>query len=404
MYTLLYADDTLVFAESPEEMQLALDEVGVYCQKWDLSINKTKTNVVIFSRGKVQNKFPFKIGNIDIATSSEYEYLGILFNYNGRFGKAIDERITPARKAMFGLNEKAVNLLLPPDIHIDLFEKMIAPIFLYGSEVWGYGSVEPLEIFYRAFIKRVLGLNKNTPNCIVYGEAGKYPVIHRVHMRMISFWIKISEGKPTKLSSIIYRLIYKLHMDGSYDSPWLMCIKSILCNSGNRHFWFDQELLTPKTFMKSELLSHFQAQFLQEWDAEIVRNRRCVAYRIFKDNCFFQSNNEFVFQPYLSYLSYLDRRALSKFRSGSHTLPVTKSRYRDGGGGVDVKCKFCDEDLCDEFHVLFVCKFFEEQRIKYLKKYYFVRPSTLKMHNLFNANHKVTLNLAKFVRYILSKF
>ena len=167
---------------------------------------------------------------------------------------------------------------------------------------------------------------------------------------------------------------------------------------------FYQELLTPKTFMKSELLSHFQAQFLQEWDAEIVRNRRCVAYRIFKDNCFFQSNNEFVFQPYLSYLSYLDRRALSKFRSGSHTLPVTKSRYRDGGGGVDVKCKFCDEDLCDEFHVLFVCKFFEEQRIRYLKKYYFVRPSTLKMHNLFNANRKVTINLAKFVRYILSKF
>ena len=34
MYTLLYADDTLVFAESPEDMQLALNEVSDYCNRW----------------------------------------------------------------------------------------------------------------------------------------------------------------------------------------------------------------------------------------------------------------------------------------------------------------------------------------------------------------------------------
>ena len=135
MYTLLYADDTLVFAESPDEMQLALDEVGVYCNKWGLSINKTKTKVVIFSKGKVKKLFGFRIGNIDIGQCSEYCYLGVIFNFNGKFNKAIDDRLVPARKAMFGLNQKAVNLLLPPDIHIDLFEKMVTPIFLYGSEV-----------------------------------------------------------------------------------------------------------------------------------------------------------------------------------------------------------------------------------------------------------------------------
>ena len=84
-------------------MQLVLNEVGVYCQKWGLSINKNKTKVVIFSNRKVQGNFNFKIGNLDIGTTGEYEYLGILFNYNGSLGKAIDERITPARKAMFGL-------------------------------------------------------------------------------------------------------------------------------------------------------------------------------------------------------------------------------------------------------------------------------------------------------------
>ena len=392
MYTLLYADDTVVMAESPEQLQLALDEVGNYCHNWGLSINQTKTKVVIFSRGKVKRQFHFKIGNIDIGTSSEYCYLGIIFNFNGKFTKAIDDRITPARKAMFGLNEKAVNLLLPPDIHIDLFEKMISPIFLYGCEVWGYGNVEPMEIFYRKFIKRVLGIDRSTPNCAVYGEVGKYPIVHRVYKRMIAFWVNISEGKTSKLSSIMYRLIYRLHLDGSYDSPWLMCIKRILCNSGNPNFWSEQELLSPKYFMKNVVAIQLENQFVQEWEFEVHRNRKCVTYRIFKD--------EIKFEPYLIKLDFVNRRALCKFRTGNHKLPVAKSRYISGGGGEEVKCMLCDtNDLCDEFHVLF-----NEHWKKYLKKNYYSKPSTLKMYTLFNSKGNQRVNLARFVRCIMSTF
>ena len=165
MYVLLYADDTLVLAETPEELQLAMSEIAVYCDKWELDINVTKTKVIIFSKGKIKKQHNFTIGNLNIETVYEYCYLGVVINYNGNFTRAITERIIPAQKAMFGLNAKAVNLQLPPDIHIDLFEKMITPICLYGSEVWGYGNIEPVEVFYRKFLKRVLGLNKSTWTC-----------------------------------------------------------------------------------------------------------------------------------------------------------------------------------------------------------------------------------------------
>ena len=390
-------NNLLVFAESPSDMQVALDAVGAYCNKWGLTINNSKTKVLIFSRGKVLKSFNFKIGNLDIGTCSEYSYLGVLFNFNGKLNKAITERLAPARRAMFGLNEKAVNLLLPPDIHIDLFEKMVAPIFLYGSEVWGYGNIEPIEIFYRKFIKRVLGVGRSVPNCFVYGEVGKYPIAHRIYARMLSFWIKISEGKTTKLSSLMYNIIYKLHLTKSYDSPWLMCIKKILCNSGNPNFWDQQVLLAPKIFMKNVVVKQLENQYLQEWQAEVNRNRKCITYRIFKD--------QLVFEPYLNKLNFIDRRALSCFRSGSHRLPVAKSRFSEGGGGVDTICKLCDSnDICDEFHVLFICNFFQEKREKYLKKTYFVKPSTLKMYTLFNSGPKHAINLAKFIRCIMSNF
>ena len=149
--------------------------------------------------------------------------------------------------------------------------------------------------------------------------------------------------------------------------------------------------------MKNVVSFQLENQYLQEWDSEVNRNRKCTIYRIFKD--------QLSFEPYLVKLNFIDRRAFSRFRTGSHTLPVAKSRYVLGGGGVDANCKLCTSNaVCDEFHVIFICKYFEEHRKKYLKKKYYVKPNTLKMHTLFNANVKQTVNLAKFIRYILSHF
>ena len=395
IYILLYADDKLILAESPLELQLAMNAANDYCNLWGLSINQSKTKVVIFSRGKARKNHNFKWGDLDIETVSEYCYLGVLFNFNGNFNKAIKARIDPARKAMFGLNAKAVRLQLPPDIQIDLFEKMVVPICLYGSEVWGYGNVEPVEVFYRKFIKRVLGLNKSTPNCIIYGEVGKYPLALEIQKRMLSFWANISEGKQTKLSSIIYNLIYKLHLNGTYDSPWLMNIKLIVCNSGNPHIWYNQQQCVPKKLLLDIILQQLKHQYLQKWDLEIYQNRKCVIYRIIKE--------KHCFEQYLTKLSFLQRRTLCKFRTGNHRLPVTESRYSNSV--VNITCNLCNSgEICDEFHVLFKCKFFEEKRILFLKKFYYTRPSTMKMCSLFNTTYKQLSNLAKFTNYIMSQF
>ena len=36
LYVLLYADDTIVLAESPDELQIALNALSDYCNKWKL--------------------------------------------------------------------------------------------------------------------------------------------------------------------------------------------------------------------------------------------------------------------------------------------------------------------------------------------------------------------------------
>ena len=52
LYLLLYADDTVIFAESPEELQTALDTMQLYCDTWKLQVNTSKTKIVVFYKRK----------------------------------------------------------------------------------------------------------------------------------------------------------------------------------------------------------------------------------------------------------------------------------------------------------------------------------------------------------------
>ena len=52
LYILLCADDTVVFAESENELQAALYAMFLYCKSWDLEVNPPKTKITVFSNRK----------------------------------------------------------------------------------------------------------------------------------------------------------------------------------------------------------------------------------------------------------------------------------------------------------------------------------------------------------------
>ena len=77
LYVLLYTDDTIIMAESPHELQSALDATFQFCSDWQLTINTLKTKIVIFSRGMKRNKPVFTYGGNALEIVNEYTYLGV---------------------------------------------------------------------------------------------------------------------------------------------------------------------------------------------------------------------------------------------------------------------------------------------------------------------------------------
>ncbi len=64
------------------------------------------------------------------------KYLGLNINFNGS-------------RNMYGLIGKCRKQSLPIDLQLELFDRMIVPIMLYGCEVWGpenYIETEKLHL------------------------------------------------------------------------------------------------------------------------------------------------------------------------------------------------------------------------------------------------------------------
>ena len=87
LFILMYADDTLIFAESAHDLQLALDSMFEYCSIWGLCVNPIKTKVVIFSKGKIRNKLEFRYNGEPLDVVYNIVYLGVNLSSNGSFKK-----------------------------------------------------------------------------------------------------------------------------------------------------------------------------------------------------------------------------------------------------------------------------------------------------------------------------
>ena len=76
LYILLYADDTVIFAETDRELQAALNAMYLYCKTWDIEVNPAKTKITIFSNRKMQQTpiFTYNGQELEIDDSFVFRY------------------------------------------------------------------------------------------------------------------------------------------------------------------------------------------------------------------------------------------------------------------------------------------------------------------------------------------
>ena len=76
-----------------------------------------------------------------------------------------------------------------------------------------------LKVYISNFTKLIiLKAKKSTPNVILYGELGRYPIDLIVKSRMIGFWQTTVNGKSDKISNKLYSILLSMHKRGLFHS------------------------------------------------------------------------------------------------------------------------------------------------------------------------------------------
>ena len=82
----------------------------------------------------------------------------------------------------------------------------------YGAGVWGLDAdTTPIERIHLFALKRFLNTSLRTPNVIIYGETGRYPLFVNIYVKCIKFWLRILKMPPHRLPFKAYRKLLDLH-------------------------------------------------------------------------------------------------------------------------------------------------------------------------------------------------
>jgi hypothetical protein len=146
---------------------------------------------------------------------NSYKYLGIEFTSSGNFNAAQESLVAKASKAMFKLNSFTHTVNLKASAKLKLFDHLVAPILLYGCEIWGPKKIKlsknnnfqffnlcdklPAEKLHLKFCRYIIGCNKSSSKAAVRGELGRYPLLLRIWVQSCKYWTHINSKNEDTL-------------------------------------------------------------------------------------------------------------------------------------------------------------------------------------------------------------
>ena len=383
---LLYADDIVLFGNTSEELQKSLDVLEEYCDRWRLTVNTSKTKILIFRKGgRLSGDLQFKYKGNAIEIVKKFCYLGIVFTSGGSSFETQKTISGQALKAIFTLNKYLHNFTPFSPAHIlDLFDKLITPILNYGSEVWGFHAAKAIETLHMQFCKRMIGVKQSTQNDFVYGELGRIDYqVHR-YINIIKYWLKVIYTDEHKYIKCIYIMMYP------NKHNWASHVKHLLSRLGFLEVWNAQRVGNINNFLNT-FKTRVKDIFVQDWHARLEASTRA--------RCYINIAN-FQHQKYLELIKVEKyRRSLCKLRVSSHRLEVEMGRWaKPNKIPLDNRKYRACGVLEDEFHFILECAIYDDLRKTYIKRYYWQSPNMPKFIELLTSqNRKIIKNLSYFI-------
>ena len=154
-----------------------------------------------------KEKHIFTIGEQTLDNTNEYKYLGLTINKKGNFSPTLEDLSCKAKRAIYSIKSKINIRFISIRTLLKLFDSLISPILLYGSELWEpylnqddeKWDQNSIEKIHTQFIKSIIGVNRSTSNAMTRGDTGRYSLKSMILLRNIKYLNQIKQKKENTL-------------------------------------------------------------------------------------------------------------------------------------------------------------------------------------------------------------
>ena len=180
----------------------------------------------------------FYYDGVALEFTKQLKYLGVVFTTGGSFAEAQNTLAGQAQKAIFNLNTYLKKFtFISPKHKLDLFDKLISPIFNCAYEMWGYIQANSIERVHLQFCKNLLGVKKTNQNDFIYGERGRTSYQVRRYLFIVKYWLKLLSSQVISILNVYIILCCEIL---SFCLNWASLVRHLFGLLGFYEVWVQQ--------------------------------------------------------------------------------------------------------------------------------------------------------------------
>ena len=199
---IMYADDTLVIAESRESLVILINIVMSYCKRWQIKLNVEKSQYMKFDAiGRKGTNDDLIVNGTKLKKEKSIKYLGVIISEDLTGNDHIKDRILKTIRALYSLNPtKITSKTMNYAIKLFMIKAYCDPSLFYGIEniTVSRKHLKDLHSCTGQMIKRVLSLSKRCRHTDLMLADNMLPTKTKIKRIKLSFFVRLTENETTR--------------------------------------------------------------------------------------------------------------------------------------------------------------------------------------------------------------
>lgn len=201
-----FADDTVLIAESIEDLQGMVKALNDECKVFGMSLNAKKTKIMVIDK-KEKVRCKIKVDGKELEQVKEYKYLGTWITDDGRCEEEVRRRIGKAKNDFWKFKE-----ILRGNIDLNLKKRLLKTYIFsvvgYASEAWTYSKkiINKLHAFEMWCYRRLLKISwteKVSNKRLLERIGNKMILVEELFKRKMRFAGHIMRGSSGQLTQLV---------------------------------------------------------------------------------------------------------------------------------------------------------------------------------------------------------